>query len=132
MVMSGMENRRALFEKAKPYLLNPVRKKIYSDFNAMPNGLPKSGLSALSELSMLNPDTVKTYAFFGKVNTITGIDTLIDSNVQAEIEIWRYTPTLLSECPDMVDTLSLITSMQYADDERIEQAIDEILFNLWR
>ena len=92
MVASGMENHRDLFEMAKPYLLNPVRKKVCTKSGAMPDELPQSGLTALAELTKLNPPAVKTFAFFGKAGELTGTDTLIDSNTQTEVEIWRYAP----------------------------------------
>ena len=132
MVVSGMESRRDLFEMARPYLLNPVRKKNYIESDAMPNDLPLSGLTALSELSMLNPPAVKTFAFFGKAGDLVGTDTLIDGNTQAEVEIWRYAPALLSDRPGIVDTLSLVVSLQADGDERVEQAVDEVLSKLWR
>jgi hypothetical protein len=131
LVMTTMESRYDLFKRARPHLLDPVRKKVYVEFEAIPNGLPLSGLSALSELSMLNPSTVKTLAFHGSVKALIGTDELIDHNSQAEVEIWHYAPALLSNRPDMVDILSLVTSMQSLDDERIEQAVDEALSNLW-
>jgi len=132
MVVSGMENRRDLFEKAKPYLVNPVRKKVYVEFGTIPDDLPQSGLTALSELTMLNPPAIRTFAFFGKVGELTGTDKLIDSDTQAEIEVWRYAPTLLSDSPSIVDTLSLIASLQSDSDERVEQAAEEALSKLWR
>ena len=94
-------------------------------------GALQSGLTALSELTMLNPPVVKTFAFFGKAGELTGTDTLIDNNAQAEVEVWRYAPALLSNHPGIVDRLSLIASMQSVDDERIEQAVDEVLSGLW-
>ena len=133
MVMSGMGGgRRDLFEMAKPHLLNPVRKRVYADFGSVPGGLPLSGLSALSELTMLNPPAAKTLAFFGSADALAGADTLIDSDAQAEVEVWRYAPALLSDCPGMVDALSLIASIQPAGDERVEQAIEGLLSVVWR
>ena len=130
--ISAVASCRDMFEMAKPYILNPVRKRIYADSNKIPDGLPYSGFSALSERTMLNPSAVKTYAYFGKINDFAGSDTLIDSDLQAEVEVWRYSPTILSERPDSVDVLSLIASMLSVDDERTEQAINELLSELWR
>jgi DNA-binding MarR family transcriptional regulator len=131
-VISVMENRRDLFENARQHLLNPVRKKVYAEFSAIPDGLPQSGLCALSGLSMLNPPAVRTFAFFGKAGELTVSDTLIDSNMQAEVEVWRYDPTILSDNADMVDTLSLIASMQADDDARVERAVEVALSEVWR
>lgn len=131
-VIAGTENRLELFERSRQYLLNPVRRKVYVESDALPDGLPQSGLCALSELSMLNPPTVKTFAFYGKSGDLFGTDMLIDSDTQAEVELWRYAPTLLSLRPGMVDTLSLAASLQTLDDERVEQALEEALSGIWR
>jgi len=131
MVIYSTESRRVLFEKAKPHLLNPVRKKIYTEFDAVANRLPYAGLYALSALTMLNPPTIKTFALFGNTSGLNGTDTMIDNNAQAEVEIWRYAPALLSDQPDMADTLSLITSLQSTDNERVEQAVEEALSKFW-
>jgi len=130
MVISGMENRRDLFEKAKPHLLNPVRRKYYVDINMIPDKMPLAGLCALSELTMLNPPAVRTFALYGKINGHAGTDMLIDNNTQAEVEVWRYAPTLLSDRTNIVDILSLITSIISIDDERVEQAAEEVLTRL--
>ena len=130
-VISKNESRRDLFEKAKPYLLNPVRKRMYAERRELPVGLPLAGYSALSELTMLGGQTTETFAFFGKAGDLTGTDTLIDNADQAEVEVWRYEPALLSKRPGVVDVLSLIMSLPLSNDERVEQAIDELLNTLW-
>ena len=130
-VIYSDEKRRDLFNRSKPYLLNPVRKKVYAEYREIPNGLPLSGISALSELSMLGEPLVKTFAFTGKSGDLTGTETLIDGSTQAGIEFWKYDPLLLSKKTGIVDTLSLAASLQNDKDERVEQAVDEILNNLW-
>jgi len=60
-----------------------------------------------------------------------GTDTLIDDTTQAEIEIWCYNPALLSKDLVIVDALSLVASVDPGNDERIEQAIDMLLANVW-
>ena len=131
MVIFSEERRRVLFEKAKPYLLNPVRKKIYIERRELIKELPLAGYSALSELTMLSGPSTDTYAFFGKIGALNGTDTLVDNTAQVEVEIWRYDPLLLSNHTGIVDVLSLVVSLLTDDDERVEQSIDEILLNLW-
>ena len=130
--ISAIESRNILLKKAKPHLLNPVRKRLFAKNSLVPAGLPKSGLSALSELTMLSPSSTITFAYYGQLNALEWSDNLIDSDSQAEVEVWRYSPTLLPHRPGMVDTLSLIASMHSAQDERIVQAVDEALEMLWR
>jgi len=131
-IIYSKESRNDLFERAKPHLLNPVRKKLYVDYKKLTSGLPLAGYSALSELTMLGKPSIDTYAYHGKVGEIDGLDTLIDYNEQAEVEVWQYNPTVLSRKPGIVDTLSLVVSLLHDDDPRVEQSIDELLSEIWR
>jgi len=131
-IISNFENRSDLFDRAKPYLLNPVRKKIYVNYEELPELLPLSGYSALSELTMLGESQTKTFAFQGKEEELTGTNTLVDNDEQAEVELWRYDPTLLSKHPGLADPLSVIASLPDVDDPRIEQSVIDLLTELWR
>ena len=130
-IMSSETRRHELFERAKPYLLNPVRKKIYVEYADLPNGMPLSGYSALSELTMLGGSETETFAFYGKSGDINGTDTLVDNTSQAEVEIWRYNPILMSKKQGIVDSLSLAAALSSDDDPRVEQSIDELLSKVW-
>jgi DNA-binding transcriptional ArsR family regulator len=131
LVLTGDEAPAVLFERAKPYLLDPIRKRIYAERETIPSGLPLSGISALSEMTMLGAPATKTVAFYGKADEITGMDTLIDSDTQTEVEIWKYDPALLSERPGIADPISVAASLLTAGNERVEQAVDEMLNDLW-
>jgi len=131
-VISGRERRLDLYNKARPYLLNPVRKKLYVERMDLPEGLPLSGYSALSELTMLGSPEMETLAFFGRIGKLFGTGALIDNAKQAEVEIWRYDPVLLSRRSGVVDALSLVVSLSPGEDPRIEQAIDDLLSQVWR
>jgi len=131
-IISSNESRRDLFEKAKSHLLNPIRKRLYVEYDDLPKGLLLSGYSALSELSMLGKPSIETYAFYGKSSEVIGTNILIDQNEQAEVEIWRYDPSILSIHPGTVDALSLVASLLPTDDPRVEQSIDELLSEIWR
>jgi DNA-binding MarR family transcriptional regulator len=129
-VIAGTENGHALFTKAEPHLLNPVRKRFYVEKDVLPPNLPLAGLSVLSEYTMLNPPGVATYAFDGKAGELSGTDTLVDADAQAEVEVWRYSPTLLSAKSGLPDPLSLWVTLAN-DDARIEIAKDELLAGIW-
>jgi hypothetical protein len=131
-VMSSKEYGEALYSKAKPYLINPIRKRLYVEHADLPAGMPMSGYSALSELTMLNNPQLTTLAFFGKTSAVSGTTTLVDSDKQAEVEIWHYNPTTLSNNPATVDVLSLAVSLLTDDDPRVELSVDELLSNVWR
>ena len=92
--------------------------------------MPLAGLSALSSTTSLNPPTLTAFAVYGETQ-LKGSDVLLDENTQAEIQVWKYSPTKLSPKPGIVDTLSLAVTLMQARDERVEQALEEILANLW-
>jgi hypothetical protein len=139
MVIAGTDVGSVLFNKAKPHLLNPVRKRLYIEKDALPPDLPLAGLSALAECTTLNPPDLATYALDGKADRLQGTDILIDADAQAEIEIWRYSPTLLSARENLPDPLSLYATLACSGDDdgddgdaRVEIARDELLAEIWR
>lgn len=88
-----------------------------------------AGLSALSEMSMLNPPTVETWGMVG--GKIKGsAQKLIDSEKQSALQLWRYDPRRISQTGG-VDVLSLAASLADDMDERVEQCIEEILEKVW-
>jgi len=125
-VFSSIDNGVALFEKAKPYLHTPVKKKIYIERDTLPQQLTFAGLSALAEYSMLNPPDLTTFAFNGKIGELVGTELLVDVDAQVEVEFWRYSPARLSEKDGYADPLSLWTTLPDAD-PRTEIAKDELL-----
>jgi len=130
-VMRGKVNHRALFESAEPYLLDPVREIVYTMRDDKTSVLPLAGLNALSEWSMLSPPVVTTLAYYSKTAGVSGTSALIDREKQIRVEIWKYSPTLLSDSLKTADPLSVIVSLRDDKDERIEQAVGEAMRRLW-
>jgi DNA-binding MarR family transcriptional regulator len=126
-LIEGTEEGTALLDKAKPFLLNPVRKRLFVEADALPESLPLAGLSALAEYSMLAEPSIPIYAYHGKVSSLQGTDTLVDYG-QVEVEIWQYDPLILSTRPGLADPISVALSLKNIIDPRVEQAIEEI----WR
>ncbi len=122
---------RKLFEDAKLHLKNPVKRTIYIPKKEIKGGLLISGYSALSEYSMLNLSSVEYYA----TDSIsrwdkTMSDTLQNTADQCAVELWRYDPKKLTGGTS-VDRLSLAIALQNDKDERTEEAIEEMLAQLW-
>ncbi|HMM69801.1 MAG TPA: helix-turn-helix domain-containing protein [Gudongella oleilytica] len=117
------------FLKGREYLKTPVNKLIYSREN--PIGSLSAGLDALSKLSMINPPRNKVVAIDKnklktiKLEIIQNNDFIKDKKL-VEIELWNYDPKLFSN-KQYVDLLSLYTSLKDNDDERVEQALEEVL-----
>jgi predicted DNA-binding transcriptional regulator len=116
-----------LFEKARPHLINPVRKTVYIDNGEISSDMFLSGLSALSEASMLNPPHPKVMGTIRNDKELNGVGAqLIDGDVQSVLHIWRYDPRLISGT-NGIDALSLLMCLSDTDDERVEQALEELL-----
>jgi len=131
-VINGKANHRALFENASAYLLDPVREITYVPRDEQIQRLPVAGLTALAEASMLSAPRVPTFAHYSRTNKISGENALSDREKQVRVEVWKYSPIALSANSNVADPLSVIVSLRDERDERVEQAIEETLGNLWR
>lgn len=123
---------KELFYRAEKDLLNPVKRMVYVPKNKLETTMLESGYSALAEYSMLNAPSVHCYAS-EKVSQWNSCMTknLQDSTSQVAVEMWRYDPQKLSNTK-MVDKLSLALSLRNDADERVEEAVEDMLNNLWR
>lgn len=131
-VLYSEKEPRELFETAKSYLTNPVKRTIYVPRTEIKEKLLVSGYSALSEYSMLNPPAVRCYA----AESISAWEKnasgkLQNSDDQCAVELWRYDPKKLVN-REIVDRLSLALALQEDRDERIEEAVEEMLTGVWR
>lgn len=123
---------KELFEAAAGYLQNPVKYRGYVPAESIGEDLLKSGYSALAAYSMLNPSEVTCYAA-RSITPWNGVLTteVLSTEHQAAIELWRYDPRKLSDA-DYVDRLSLALALRDDGDERIEEAVEQMLDQLWR
>ena len=122
---------KELFEVSKRVLSDPVKRTIYLPKGMIKEPLLKSGYSALSEYTMINPLSVECYA----AESISSwkkeaSDRLYSAEKQCAVELWRYDPLKLSN-DSCVDKLSLALSLSQDHDERVEQAVEEMLESVW-
>lgn len=118
-----------ILDQAEKYMINPVSKKYcYMKQNEYA-GLLKSGLSALSEKSMLAINDIDIcYAADNHYPLISDYIVSpedIDPGNTICLEKWCYDPKLLST-GDCVDDISLIMSLKNSEDERIQISLDEL------
>ena len=116
--------------KAKPLLLNPVRRKVYAYKTDNNSEFFNSGESALSRKSILAPPRVDVYGTMKTQKCATMLQ-MIDSETQCELELWRYDPTKLSD-DNCVDALSLAIALENIRDERVELSVEEMLSEIWK
>ena len=131
-ILYSEDSPKMLFQKAGDTLLNPVKRTVYIPKELVGTDLLESGYSALAEYSMLNAPNVRCYAAerisqWKEVMT----NSLQNSQVQVAVEMWRYNPRKLST-RNAVDELSLALALREDADERVEDAVEEMLNELWR
>lgn len=122
----------ALYNSVKDILTNPIKRTVYISKDKIDSTLMISGYTALSKYSMLNEIDIKYYASsnitkWSKIST----NNLYDSNAQVALQLFSYDSSILSN-NNIVDKLSLALSLKDDTDERVGQAVNEMLDNLWR
>ena len=131
-ILQSEDSPKILFQKAGDKLLNPIKRTVYIPKELVGKDLLESGYSALAEYSMLNTPNVRCYAA-ERISQWKDVMTnsLQNSLVQVAVEMWRYNPRKLST-RNIVDELSLALALREDADERVEEAVEEMLNELWR
>lgn len=117
------------FHKGRNYIKSPVKKIVY--VKTEPFGARIAGIDALSELSIINPPGYPIRAIgrnqFNnqKIEIVKNKDLINDSRL-VELQIWDYDPKLFSD-NKYVDLLSLYATLKKENDERVQQALENIL-----
>lgn len=130
-VMFSDKSPKELFDKARDRLLNPVKKTIFIPKAKIKGDLLLSSYTALSEYSMINPPAVKYYAAESiSVWEKDSSPRLLDPEDQCAVELWRYDPRRLASS-GCVDRLSLALAFCDDNNERVEEAVGEMLAQVW-
>jgi hypothetical protein len=124
-------DRREIWEKAQPFLRNPVSKRLFIRHIDGAEGANRAGLTALAHYSMLTPPAYTTYALSREDwKALRQQHKIIEVPAQdpdaSEIEVWWYSPARFAE-HGMVDQLSLYLSLKADHDERTETALEEMM-----
>ena len=124
-------NKKDLWENARKFLRNPVKKRLWvKSFINEPLGV-KAGLTALAHYSALAEPANPVFAMTGKkwknIKHRKGVMELTIAEPDAfELEIWSYSPRLLV-IGNVVDRFSLYLSLQAKNDERVESALEKMM-----
>ena len=122
LLVTKIKDKKELFNKIEPYLINPVKNFFYIEKEELKNKeiLP-SGTTYLSMFSMLGREELETWAFYGKSTDFkTATNELTDISKQAKIEIWKYNPKLV--CLEGTnDSISVYLSLKNSTDARISK-----------
>ena len=122
---------RDLFAKSKMAFSDPVSRVIYVKKTSEVTKLPKASDYALSEISMLNPPRIETYACYKKCELLVAFQQVDEPDWEdpdkiCRIELWNYDPLQLVHS-NMVDELSLYCSLMNSKDARVQGEIEGML-----
>lgn len=124
-------NGKEVFHKAKPHLINPIKRKQYSLKEDLPDDRVIAGDTVLEKFSMLNLLSLDCYAVQDNMKLREAKDNiLIDETVQVELQIWKYAPCTFSRMN--IDPLSVLLSYDNNSDERVEEALEDMMNEFWR
>ena len=128
-VLTSTVQGRELFYCVRPALINPVRRRTSIKKADLNDAYILAGDTAVAKQTMLNDSTFRCYAVVGR-QELTELPYAMDANTDVVVELWKYDPALLSK-NGIVDPLSLAMSFDDEEDERVQDAIEELLDNLW-
>lgn len=121
---------QALWQKAQPWLRSPVRETVrVMAADIAKWSLPRAGESALAECSLLGAPAEPVYAIASRAWRRLGRELElipVQDDGTCLVELWRYPPEA-SARDGRVDPLSLDLSLRDNADERVEQAVEEML-----
>ena len=122
---------KALYERALPYLIDPVQKRLHVRKENAFAGLPLAGEYALATHSILNSPAVECRAVSRKeYKSLAGIEEIDPAwssrQDYIQLELWKYDPKPLARNSG-VDVISLALSLRRNQDERVEQAVEEMM-----
>lgn len=123
---------KELWEKAQPYMINPVEQTIYCDGLKVNAKFAACGINALSHYSRLNPDEEKWMLVpIKEYRELKKADALINPNPydgQIIIEVWKYPAvSAIGSTPEWADRLSMVLSLKDDEDPRVEKEIEYVM-----
>ena len=116
-----------LWESSLSLLRSPVTSSVTVAFQNN-SDLIIAGESALSRYSMINEPSIPTFAVLNRAkNTVIQTNTLEEYfNKDMIVQKWSYDPRILS-MNGIADPLSVYLEFKDSDDERIEEALEDLI-----
>ena len=123
-------NRKELWEKVRPYLKTPVKKRVYLKGMNFKTALC-AGHTALARWSMINEPENKTVAVsYNDWKNLVGENRVsvipAAERGAVEVEVWKYPPDRFSH-DGCADKISVYLSLKDSHDERVQSALDDLL-----
>lgn len=125
---------REIWAAAHEKMKSPVKKTVWVEEIPGHQPLMNGGISALSIYTNLSADRQPTYAVSAEVyKQLKRNHELITENKkygQIALEVWKYDPNILG-VQGNVDPISLYLSLQKNENERVQQALEQMINELW-
>lgn len=123
---------KKLWDTAKPFMINPVEKRIYCDALESDIEFTNCSINALSHYSRLNPDDIRMIMMNRKqLQTLLDSRSVLNPNEfdgDVMIEIWKYPVVSIKGCENKwVDKLSLVLSLTDDHDPRVEGEVEYVI-----
>lgn len=120
-----------LFDELIERLASPIWKRGYISNKGVNQDMVLAGEDALAEKTMLANILPVKYAVYRKDFNVASLSReLLDYKMQSELQLWSYAPLLFSKL-NIPDPISLVLSLKDNHDERVEQAIDALMNEVW-
>lgn len=116
---------KSLWDKAKPFLQNPVERSVFTDEILDENIVCISGINALAYYTMLNDEVRRHYSIDNRIFKNVSVAT-DKHNGDNSIEVWRYDPKPLSS-NGIVDKLSLYLLVKDDINERVQGELQQMM-----
>lgn len=129
-----IERNSRTWEKAVPYIINPVEKQIELCLCETTGKFFYSGDMALSHYTNLIGSDRQVLAF-----SKTEYDTLVkkckpdihgENNKSVQVQSWKYSPAILAR-GEYVDPLSVYSIFKDLKDERIQSELNNLIERIW-
>ncbi len=130
-LLSFPEGRRALWDKARDLMRNPVQQHVRLWLADVPQPLRLvTGEQALAAWTDLLPPATPVFALsredWRELKAIGAEQLPVDDPDTCAIQVWRYPPALTAQF-GRVDRFSLCLSLRKEPDERVQMALDEMM-----
>jgi len=126
----NFEARDSLWRKAKHKLRSPVKSIVFVSAVPPSSISRKSGISALSEMTMLADDRLPTFAVsehnFREMLRTEKLKKAFEEDSAAKIEVWGRDPKILS-ADGCIDPISLYLILKDESDERVQHELETLM-----
>ncbi len=128
-------DRREFWERVRPFLNNPVVRRIPLREADPPPGALAAGQLALSSMSDLAEPSIPEYAAEpGLIEVLRQKGAFLDKDwidlAAAMIQVWSY-PPIEGHIAGVADPFSTYLEFSASDDERVQMALDEMMEAEW-